>query len=298
MQRVPLIFHNAYASGGKSRKGLGDIIATLRDRGLEYKLLETKKIVEENRELLSTAYSEFSPTEIWVSGGDGTLQLLINSLPENMWHLPVAVIPTGSGNDFIKNYLQGTSVSGAIHTALFGEAAPCDVWQCNGRLFVHGLGVGFDGKVVEALVKKRTLFSGFLAYYYHVLRLLPAFREKDFTMEVDGQVTPFPCFMITVANSTTFGGGFKITPNAKISDGLLDVCAIGGVPMWKRPGYLKIVEKGRHLQLPYVNYFTTEKIILNAPHEMPGHIDGELFYSQRFEISSYTKKLLVIGAGN
>lgn len=289
-----LIFHNPYAAKGKSQKGLQKISDALHAKGIEYRVVNTLLTFEENRAALAKAYEEFNPTAIWVSGGDGTLHLLINSLPENMWQLPVAVIPTGSGNDFIKNYLQDTSIEGCINTALSGTPTPTDVWQCNGRLFVHGVGIGFDGKVVEGMVKGKSILSGFLLYYFFVLKFLFTYKEKEFVMQVDGKETRFPCFMVTMANSTTFGGGFKITPKALITDGLLDVCAIGGVPVLARPRYLTIVEKGKHLDLKYVNYFNTKTITLQLPHEMPGHIDGELFYGNRFEIGAYSEKLKVI----
>lgn len=218
----------------------------------------------------------------------------MNSLPQELWNLPIAIIPTGTGNDFVKNFLSKNSIDEALQVAAKGTPQPVDIWQCNEKLFIHGLGIGFDGQVVESMLKRKTLFKGFLAYYYHVLRLLFSYKEKVFKLTEKGQETSFNCFMITVANSTTFGGGFKITPKAKINDGFLDVCAISKVPVWLRSRYLKSVENGKHLHLSYVNYFNTNKLSIQTPQVVAGHIDGELFYGKEFEIVKYPKLLNII----
>ncbi len=294
MARRILIFHNTFANKGKSRVGLAKINVLLHIEKIQSYVIETLVNADDNRIALQKAFDEFNPTEIWVSGGDGTLYLLLNSLPDGMWHLPVAVLPTGSGNDFIKNYLAKPSLNNALQAALSGTLTACDVWQCNNLLFIHGLGIGFDGQVVESMIKRKTLLKGFLGYYYHVIGQLLRYREKEFVLEANGTKTTFDGFMITIGNSTTFGGGFKITPKAQINDGLLDVCAISAVPVLKRPLYLKKVEHGRHLHLPMVNYFTADKITIKTPQIVAGHIDGELFYGNSFEIKKHPVPLNII----
>ncbi|MGV3596817.1 MAG: diacylglycerol/lipid kinase family protein [Bacteroidota bacterium] len=291
MTRRTLIFHNTFAAKGKNRFALAKITTLLQQEGIAHQVLETIADVKANHYQLLKVYEEFTPTEIWVSGGDGTLHLFVNSLPENMWHLPVAVIPSGTGNDFVKNYTGKPAFENCLAIALNGSPQPVDVWQCNNRLFIHGFGVGFDGRIVESMMHSPSWFSGFLAYYYHVIKHLFTYREQVFTLTANGKTISFLCFMVTIANSTTFGGGFKITPEAIITDHLLDVCAIHKVSIIKRGRCLKMVENGKHLHLPILNYFNTDKIKLQLPSTMPAHIDGELFYDDNFEIAPFAQKL-------
>lgn len=293
MKRKVLIVHNPFAAKGVGNNGLQKLKNSLEAQSIDYEIIETEEGFSQNRKNLAEKTTQ-NFTEIWVSGGDGTLHQLINCLPKELWQLPVAAIPTGSGNDFVKNYLKKPTLDNAIQAAINGKPQPCDIWQCNDKLFIHGLGIGFDGQVVESMLKGKSFFKGFIGYYYHVLRLLLNYKEKEFVMLANGEKTTFPCFMVTIGNSTTFGGGFKITPKAKLGDEKLDVCAISEVPVLQRPRYLKSVEKGRHLQLRFVNYFTADRIIIKTPDIVPGHIDGELFYGQEFEIVKYPKTLLVI----
>jgi len=292
-QRNILIVHNPAAGKGKSQKGLEQIIAYIKQEAIDYDILETEKEFTATQKKLAKKLNG-NHSEIWISGGDGTLHQLVNCLPHEFWHLPIAVLPTGTGNDFVKNYMPTVSIEAGLQIALNSRPKPVDIWQCNDTLFIHGLGIGFDGQVVESMLKRKTLFKGFLAYYYHVLRLLLSYKEKEFILTANTKETVFACFMITVGNSHTFGGGFKITPKAKINDGMLDVCAISKVPVWLRPRYLKSVENGKHLHLSYVNYFNTDTLTIHTPHQVAGHIDGELFYSKQFKIVKHTKTLNVI----
>lgn len=285
--------HNPFAGKGQSQKGLEKATAFIKQSEFDFDILETQEGFTDNRKNLAEKIND-TYTEIWLSGGDGTLHQLVNCLPQEFWHLPIAILPNGTGNDFVKNYLLNVSLKEALQVASTGTPQPVDVWQCNEKLFIHGLGIGFDGQVVESMLKRKTLFKGFIAYYYHVLRLLFTYREKEFTMAANGAETSFPYFMITVGNSNTFGGGFKITPNAKINDGLLDICAISKVPIWLRPRYLKTVENGTHLHLQYVNYFNSNKLTIETPQVVAGHIDGELFYGKEFEIVKHPKTLNII----
>ena len=295
MARRVLIFHNAHAAKGRSRKGLERILDIVNREKFEYKIQATLGGFEANRKVMAMHYERFKPSEIWVSGGDGTLHLFINSLPVEMWSLPVAIIPTGSGNDFIKNYLKdATTIEHSLQVALARKTMPCDVWQCNGRLFIHGFGVGFDGQVVESMTGENSPLRGFLAYYFQIIRLLMTYREKEFTVTVGDTVYKQPCFLITAGNSTTFGGGFTVTPNAKLNDGQLDVCIISKVPKLMRPFWMRKVEKGTHLKLSVVKYFNADKITIETPLKIPAHIDGELLHGNLFEIESHERKLTIM----
>lgn len=297
MARRVLIFHNAHAAKGRSRKGLERILDIVNREKFEYKIQTTLTGFEANRRALVMHYERFKPSEIWVSGGDGTLHLFLNSLPAEMWDLPVAVIPTGSGNDFIKNYSKDTSIEHCLQVAVARQTMPCDVWQCNGRLFIHGFGVGFDGQVVESMAGESSPVSGFMQYYFHILRLLMTYREKEFTVTAGDTVYKQPCFLVTVGNSTTFGGGFNVTPNAKLNDNQLDVCMISKVKRMMRPFWMRKVEKGTHLKLSVVTYFNTDKIKIETPVKIPAHIDGELLHGNLFEIESHSRKLNIIVLG-
>jgi diacylglycerol kinase (ATP) len=90
--------------------------------------------------------------------------------------------------------------------------------------------------------------------------------------------------MISVANARRYGGGFHVAPVALLDDGLLDISIVGKISPLKRLRYLPVIEKGRHLDLPFIRYQHSEKIRIRTSIEIHAHADGEYFSSKDFQI--------------
>ena len=88
-------------------------------------------------------------TEAWVVGGDGTLNYFINQYPQ--FALPIALFKGGTGNDFHWLLYGNVSIEEQIELVLTAEPQPTDAGLCNHRLFINGVGIGFDGKVANEL---------------------------------------------------------------------------------------------------------------------------------------------------
>jgi diacylglycerol kinase family enzyme len=99
-------------------------------------------------------------TEAWIIGGDGTLNYFINQYPQ--FDLPLALFKGGTGNDF-HWLLYGTiSVEQQVEIVLNATPQPVDAGLCNNRLFINGVGIGFDGKVVKDLAGKKKKKASYL----------------------------------------------------------------------------------------------------------------------------------------
>ena len=90
--------------------------------------------------------------------------------------------------------------------------------------------------------------------------------------------------MIGVANGKRAGGGFYIAPVAAANDGLLDAIIIEALTPLMRLRYLPVIEKGKHLSLPFIKSFKTKKITVESNHSMDVHLDGEYYSNQKLEI--------------
>ena len=58
-----------------------------------------------------------------------------------------------------------------------------------------------------------------------------------------------PTLLAAFANTPIYGGGMKIAPRAKMDDGLLDVCVVGGIDPFKLFCLFPTVYAGRHLEV-------------------------------------------------
>jgi diacylglycerol kinase family enzyme len=100
--------------------------------------------------------------------------------------------------------------------------------------------------------------------------------------------------MISVANASRYGGGFHVAPNAKVNDGLLDLCLIGKISPLKRIKYLPVIEKGQHLSLSFVQYLQLNKVTITSSSKIHAHLDGEYIYSDIFEINCLPERFRFI----
>ena len=245
---------------------------------------------------LSKQFVENGYTYIIGVGGDGTFNEIAIPLIYKK-EVTAGLIPGGTGNDLI----QITGFPGRFDEKdweMFFKlnVMPMDVGQCNGKIFINGMGLGFDAQVAaenytEPGEVKR---GGKNKYIWQILKTLLFFKEKKMIVISDNKKSETDCFINTVAIGRRFAGGFFLTPKAIANDGLLDVCSIKGLSLPQRLKILLMVPKGSHINDPKVHYYQTEKLSLEFPAEVPYHLDGELFFSQNFEIGLLPGALNII----
>ncbi|HEX6332937.1 MAG TPA: YegS/Rv2252/BmrU family lipid kinase [Flavisolibacter sp.] len=221
-------------------------------------------------------------TEVWLVGGDGTVNWFINQFPGVQ--LPLAVFNAGSGNDFHWMLYGNTTTEQQVERVLAGNVLQVDAGICNGRFFLNGAGIGFDGAIVKDLIGKRKL-SGKASYLLSILKNIVGYTEKPCTIEMDGEVIRQDCFMISVANGRRYGGGFYVAPKAQVADGLLDMMVVGSISPMKRIKYLPVIEKGEHLGLPFITYRLVPRVRITSTMPVHAHLDGEYMSASVFEIS-------------
>lgn len=220
-------------------------------------------------------------TEAWICGGDGTLNHFINQNPR--FHLPISIFKCGSGNDFQWMIYGDDSVEKQVERVLNGKPHLVDAGICNGSLFLNGVGIGFDGEIVKDLLGKNKL-AGKASYMLSVLKNISVYKEKAYTITSGSETIKEDCLMISIANSSRYGGGFHVAPKAVIDDQLLDLCIIGKISPLKRIKYLPVIEKGEHLSLSFVQYRQLKKLVITTANPVHAHIDGEYLHTNRFEI--------------
>ncbi|MEJ2545903.1 MAG: hypothetical protein P8Y99_17715 [Calditrichaceae bacterium] len=148
------------------------------------------------------------------------------------------------------------------------------------------MGLGFDAEVAaqnyegENMVKK----GGKDKYIRHILKTLLFFKEKRMKFLSDNGNGYTDCFINTTSIGRRFAGGFFLTPEAIANDGLLDVCSIEKLSLLQRFKLLPMVPKGTHIKDKNVSYYKTANLDLQFSERVPYHLDGELFFDQKFDI--------------
>lgn len=270
------------AAGGNGKKVVNEFVHFIGDQHA-FEVHDTRET--KNATILLEEKLDETFTDLVIIGGDGTINESVNGLNHD---IPVSIIPAGTGNDFIKNVNLGKRKEDHFETALNGKIKRIDLGQCNDRLFVNGVGIGFDGQIVEDMESKRVpLLTGHAAYYYHVLRILGGYKEKPFSYQIGEEKISKELILLTIGNGTTFGGGFKLMPEAQIDDGLFEVCEIGKLSGLKRFLNIHRLSNGSHGVLNAVNFYRTNEIMVEENPLLFAHIDGE-----RMGQPPYTIKIL------
>ncbi len=270
---------NPAAGKGNGEKLLPRVQEVFGGCGESYELMQTEGRGDATR-LARNASGEI----IVAVGGDGTVNEIANGLVGDEKCL--GIIPAGSGNDFIKAVKVPKKFSKAVEVLFQGKIVAIDVGSVRTggagadgsseeRHFVNGVGIGFDAAVAVKTAEIKYL-TGVPLYLAAVFRTLGKYSPPSFTIETDGRTTVLQKFLIAIGNGPCAGGGFYLTPDAVIDDGLLDVCLIEPVSI---PTILRLMPKvmvGKHRNAKQVKFLRCKQISLDSPDRFYVHADGEI----------------------
>lgn len=215
-------------------------------------------------------------------GGDGTINEIANSAPGNP-KIEFGVIPSGSGNDFVRNFTDRRLFTD-IDAQIDGTVHSFDLIKVNDDYCVNMVNIGFDCAVVieSNRFRKFKFISPGISYMLGVV-IGFFFRRLGTPMKIyldDGTVIDEELSLTAIGNGRFCGGGFQCCPLARLEDGLLDICVIKKV---SRPTFLQLVgsyKEGTFLvkrnAQKYFRYIRTGHFRMKFEDVQPICIDGEL----------------------
>jgi len=233
-----------------------------------------------------------------VLGGDGTCSRVANAILVSGVECIVAVMPTGTGNDFAKTLgVQRASLEDIATLVATGPPCPIDVGFADGRYFLNSCGFGFDASVLEASNHVR-LLKGDAVYIYSALRQLFSYRGIDVSATGAPGVKRSRMLMVTVSNGRFLGGAFKVAPYASVLDGKLDACFFGDSNVVERVKLFVGAMRGTHLGMRSVSAASVQHLSLTFKSNPLMEIDGELrrATSSTVELTCVPRALSVIAA--
>lgn len=245
---------------------------------------------------LSEQYFKRGFKYIIAVGGDGTFNEMSRSLIGRK-DVTTGIIPAGTGNDFIQILGFPSRLSDNDWDIFFNrKVIATDAGSVNGMIFLNGMGLGFDAQVAAENYTEpgKVKRGGKHKYIWHIVKTLLFFKEKRMTVITDAGRHETDCFINTIAIGRRFAGGFYLTPKAIANDGLLDVCMIKKLSLPERFSILLKVPEGKHITDRRVNYYQTKGINLEFPEVVPFHVDGELNFSSKFEVTVLPAALKII----
>jgi len=228
-------------------------------------------------------------------GGDGTLNEVINGLACSSAIL--GFIPAGSGNDFVRTLgLKPHDILTACKVIVKGRVEEIDIGQIGERRFINIAGAGLDAEVgLMANVWGKKYFRCYTAYVASILRQLITFQPQEINIELDHTTVTTKAWFVAIANAQFFGGGLMIAPQAKLNDGLFDVCIVKDLTKLALIKMIPKVFKGEHIHHPAVEMHRSRRVFLSSSTKMATQADGEVLGTlpREFRIAPCKQKVFL-----
>ena len=231
-------------------------------------------------------------------GGDGTCGRIANVILRSSAECRLAVIPTGTGNDFAKTLgVNRYTPDQVADLVVRGKTTRIDVGLADGHYFLNSCGFGFDASVLEASNRVRFL-KGDAVYIYSALGQLFTYRGIEVSANGVSGVKRGSMLMVTVSNGRFLGGAFKIAPHASVLDGRLDACFFSDSNVLERVKLFVGAMRGTHIGMPSVSTASVQQLALTFPSSPLMEIDGELRVarSRTVELQCMPRALSVLAA--
>jgi diacylglycerol kinase (ATP) len=208
-------------------------------------------------------------------GGDGTVNEVVQGMVFS--DTPLGIIPGGTGNDFVRSLHIPNDLDQAVDIVLAGQTRTIDVGRINNTYFANNAGFGFDA-AVNITANSMSGGSGGLSLYLRALaKTLGKYRPVPLTITMNGKTIDQKTFFLSIGNGTTCGGGFKLTPHAKLDDQLLDVTLLKPLPLASLLWHFPKVFLGTIDRVSYATCERTAELTIASNGPVPIHVDGEIF---------------------
>jgi len=208
-------------------------------------------------------------------GGDGTHHEVINGLMPTA-KATFAVLPAGTGNDFVRMLGYPTVPAEMLQIALMGPTRRLDVGRVNDQYFLTVSGVGFDAEVAGWVNRHEKHGNGTWVFLRAILKHLAQYRSQPVTVTVDGASREHMTFLIAVGNSRYYAGGMLMCPEAGLDNGLFHVIWVRQLSRLAVLPLLARVFRGSHVKHPAVETFLAAELTVTGPQHLLVHADGEI----------------------
>jgi len=219
-----------------------------------------------------------------VVGGDGSVNEVVNGLAGLDARPDLAIVPRGTGWDFVRTFGIPRNVEQAAAVALRGDVRTIDLGRATFRtwngseassLFANVASVGMSGAIAQRANETTKVLGGKVSYLWATFAVFSRWTATELELRVDDERRSGKMFDVVVANGRYFGGGMQICPEAQPDDGLLDVLTIGDLTKRDLMTTMPKTYRGSHLPHPKAELLRGSVVTVSSPSALPVELDGE-----------------------
>ena len=269
-------------------------------QGFEYEIYVTKERGDATAYVKQKCEESDEDIRFFSCGGDGTLNEVASGCVGHS-NAIVALYPSGSGNDYVKYYGDKETFLN-IDNLIDGEETKIDIIQVGDRYAVNACHFGLDSAVAKTMnaVRHKKIIGGKNAYNTGVIKALFTAMKTKCKVIGDGEpLNDDKILLCTVANGKYVGGSYMSSPKSINDDGLMEVCCIKPVSIFKFLKLIKVYKSGQHLENKklekYLEYRRCKRVeIIGGQKNFAISLDGEIVDGDKFEVNVLEKELRFI----
>ena len=218
-----------------------------------------------------------------VVGGDGSVNEVVNGVADADG-VELAVVPRGTGWDFVRTFGIPRDLDEAVRVALDGEVRAIDLGRVTYRTwageeassyFANVGSAGISGAIAKRANETSKALGGRVSYYWSTLAVFVGWQTGEMRVAVDDEMRSGRMIDAMVCNGRYLGGGMMMTPDAEPDDGLFDVLLIGDVTKRDLLFVLPRTYRGKHLPHPRLELLRGATVTVEADEPLPIELDGE-----------------------
>lgn len=299
---VRLVILNPMAGSGKGLKykeGIKKIFENMQKAGLisgDKVFIELTNYIGHATKIVEEYIEKYTlPIVVYVVGGDGTLSEVAQAC-KHVDRVSMVVIPRGTGNDFARSTNSYRSMRKIIRGSIHTEPVKVDSISIAKYTCMNVLNAGLDAAIADNmnLFRKWPFISGSMKYKLGIAYTIFGARNYKLKIRVDDKIYKGMYTLIAIGNNKYYGGGVKALPDAKIDDGLLDICLIDSTTLLQKLIFLPKYSKGKHEDINLVKLLKGKYVSVVSTRKIPVSIDGEIVYTNKFKAKIEEKSVNII----
>lgn len=269
--RIFILAYNPVSGTATFPRKLDEVTALFQKHGIALLLYRTTK---ENAGFID--FVQASQAEgIIIAGGDGTVHEIVNLLMKAHVQLPVAILGSGTSNDFA-SYLGVTkSLEGYIQHIARGRTMTVDLGRVGEAYFINVASAGVFTSIAHEVAPRLKNSLGKAAYYLRGLAEVPKLRTANFHIEADDQTLEEEGFLFVIVNSGVVGSFNNVATYARLDDGKLDFLLVKKCGL---PDLMALTAKlvaGGGVREQVVRYLQASSFRITADRPLTSDLDGE-----------------------
>ena len=269
-----ILYYNPVSGNATFKNKLDAVIEKFQQRNCV--VIPYRTTAGNNARAFCALVREVAADGVIAAGGDGTLSQMANIVVKEQLPLPIAVLGSGTSNDFAMSMGYGKDWDAYFDRVAAGKTRRMDVGCANGEYFINVASAGMLTGIAHDVTHRWKNTFGKMAYYLRGIGEIPKIRPFGLHLDADGRKEDLDAFLFVVANNSAVAGLKNIAPDARVDDGKLDLLVMQKCNPLEFVAIAKDIFAGC-LNPPrrHVRYIQARKIRITADVDLVSDLDGE-----------------------